>query len=358
MNSLIVDSFAKLLKQIEAEYLNSQVDNEIKEMNMHKHRLQSIKKILAILRKIDFKITSSSDLKNIPGIGKGTLKRIDEILETGSLSELHQKYDKKKQKKIDSIQELENVIGIGSSTARKMVTEYGIRSVKELKKAVKNKEITVSNAVLLGLKYYDVMEDDIPRREVASIEKYLVKQAQKLDPKLEIMICGSYRRGKKTSGDIDVLVYHPDVKTANQITNSDVNTNSYLERLIGNLTEDNFLIDHLTRKNYKRLYMGFCKYKDKPVRRIDMRFIPYASLPTSMLYFTGPYELNTAMRIAAKKRGMILSEYGLYRIVDDDERIPVKIKSEADVFKKLGMKYLTPEQREDLSSGAIKKAKI
>jgi len=358
MNTLIIDQFNQLIKQIEAESLNAQVENDIKEMKMHKYRLQSIKKITGILKKLDFEITEPDDLKEIPGIGEGTIRRIKEILETGKLNELKQKYDKKKQKKIDSIQELENIIGIGRSIAKYLVTKQNIKSIAELKKAIKTKKIEVNDTVLLGLKYYGIVEGNIPRNEIATIEKYLVKEAYKIDPKLEIMVCGSYRRGKKTSGDIDVLVYHPKVKTTKQIVNpSKFGLESYLELLVNQLTDNEFLLDHLTDKHYNVKYMGFGKYKSFPVRRIDMRFIPYNSLPTAMLYFTGPYELNTIMRTAAKKRKMILNEYGLYKIDDDGNRTPIKIKSESDVFKVLGMDYLTPEQRETFSSGKIKKNK-
>ncbi len=44
MNTLIIDQFSKLIKQIEAEFLNSQVENDVKETKMHKFRLQTIKK--------------------------------------------------------------------------------------------------------------------------------------------------------------------------------------------------------------------------------------------------------------------------------------------------------------------------
>lgn len=34
--------------------------------------------------------------------------------------------------------------------------------------------------------------------------------AQAIDPGLVAMACGSYRRGKATCGDVDVLITHPD----------------------------------------------------------------------------------------------------------------------------------------------------
>ncbi|XWV25450.1 putative DNA polymerase family X [Tupanvirus deep ocean] len=51
----------------------------------------------------------------------------------------------------------------------------------------------------------------------------------------------------------------------------------------------------------KMKYMGFCKYKLNPIRRIDIRFMPYNSLPAAMLYFTGPAALNEEMRNKQKK---------------------------------------------------------
>lgn len=36
---------------------------------------------------------------------------------------------------------------------------------------------------------------------------------QAIDPHLVAMACGSYRRGKATCGDVDVLISHPDGKS-------------------------------------------------------------------------------------------------------------------------------------------------
>jgi len=361
MNSAIIEQFNLLVKQIEAETLNAQVENDVKEMNMHKFRLQSVKNALRVIKKLDFEITDASDVKGLPGIGAGTIKRIKEILETGTLSEIKNKYTKSKQAKIDSIQELEKIIGVGSAIAKKLVTKNNIRSVSDLKKAIANNKIIVSEKVLLGLKYYGVVEGNIPRKEISITEKYLRKIAHEIDDKLEIMICGSYRRGKSAAGDIDVMMYHPKVKTTKQIIHPEkFGLEPYLVNFIDKLTDTGFLLDHMTDKNYNMKYMGFSKFKDDPVRRIDIRFMPMNSLATAMLYFTGPYELNTAMRNAAKKRSMLLNEYGLYKIDknnENDVRILIKTDTEADVFKALGMEYMTPEERESFSTGKLKKTK-
>lgn len=359
MNKLIIDQFAQLLKQNKAEYLNARMENDLQEVKMQGFRLKSNKKVLDILKKLNFEITDANDLKNIPGVGKSTMKRIDEILTTGKLDELKNKYDKKKQSKIDSIQELEKVIGIGSANAKTLVTKYKIYTIDELKRAIAQGKYNATNTIKLGLKYYGIVEGNIPRSEIALIEKYLKKIASSIAPDLEIMICGSYRRCKPTSGDIDVLLYNSKVMTAEQLSHpKEYNLDYYLDRYVDELTRDKFLLDNMTDKNYHIKYMGFCKYKNHPVRRIDIRYVPFESLPSAMLYYTGPYELNAIMRSAAKKRGMLLNEYGLYKLLTDDRKgskRKISVKSEADIFKKLGMKYLTPDERESYSTGKIKK---
>lgn len=344
-NKKIIKVFGELVKQIEAELMNAQMEQNAKDVQSHTYRLRSIKKALSVLKKLDFEITDASELKGMSDIGSGTLARISEILETGTLAELKNKYDDEKQRKIEGIQTLESVIGIGAAMAKKLVTEYGITSVAELKKAVRDDRVKVSNTIKLGLKYYGKVQGAIPRAEIKQIDRYLRRQAKEIDTGLKTVICGSYRRGKPTSGDIDVLIYHPDVQSVEDI---DALPHSHLELFVELLTDEGFLLDNMTDKNYKIKYMGFCRFEDNPVRRIDIKYIPYLSLPTAMLYFTGPFELNTIMRSKAKKRSMHLNEYGIYRVIDGEKEL-IEVESEEDVFEILGMEYLTPKQREDFS---------
>lgn len=350
MNKLIIDQFMQLIKQIKAEQLNSQVENNVKEINDNSFRLKAMKKIIGIIKKLDFEIKSADDLIGINGIGKRTRDRIVEIIENGSLSELKTKYNAKKQKKINSIQELSKVIGIGDRVARKLVVENNITSIDDLKKAIKNNKIKVNDQVTLGLKYYGIVQKDIPRNEITLVEKYLIKEAHKIDSKLNIMICGSYRRGRLSSGDIDVMLTHPDVIFLKQIKNPELyDLKPFLELFVDHLENNGFLLDHLTDNKSK--YMGFCKYKNNPVRRIDIRFIPFNSIYAGMLYFTGPLELNEEMRSKAKKRGMLLNEYGLYKIDAEENRTLIPTNSEEAIFQILNMPYLTPIEREAYSGG-------
>jgi DNA polymerase beta len=357
INNNIIDQFELLIKQINAEYLNAEVDGDKNEITKHRFRLQQTKKALSIIKKIDFEIKNAVEMEGIPGIGIGTLKRIQEILDTGILSELKTKYKiKSKQIKIDSIQELTKVIGIGDVYARKLVINHKILSIKDLKSAIKNGNIEVNDKIKLGLKYYGIVKGVIPRDEIQDTEKMFNVIANKIDTKLKIVICGSYRREKNTSNDIDMLIYHPDIKSMKEIFIKHNNgEKSYLELFVELLTSKGYIIDHLTDKNYTMKYMGFLKYNNYDVRRLDIRYISLLSLPTALLYFTGPYELNTYMRQEAKKRNMLLNEYGLYKVDKNDVKKLIKIKSEKNVFEKLGMKYLTPSEREQFNINTMNK---
>lgn len=65
-------------------------------------------------------------------------------------------------------------------------------------------DLTVQQKI--GLQYYDEFQKRIPRLEVEQVETLIKAEIQKIDSNLSITICGSYRRGKKDCGDIDVLV--------------------------------------------------------------------------------------------------------------------------------------------------------
>src|SRR5271170_3461485 len=90
-NQTIVDQFEKLIKQIQYE-MDFEPSNKIK----HSHRLKHIKAALKIFRAYPDKITSDDQFSNVPGIGKGILRRLNEILKTGKLAEINVTIDYEK----------------------------------------------------------------------------------------------------------------------------------------------------------------------------------------------------------------------------------------------------------------------
>lgn len=350
LNEKIINEFKKLIEFTKNEIDIKKKNKEIKEANIISFKLRSYNNVIIILKTYPEKITLKNykDLINIQGIGKGSIDRVKEILETGKLSEIGDYKDIKNEKKI-AIEELEQIVGIGRSNAIDLY-DKGITNIKLLKIAIKNKEIEVNDKIKLGLKYHGVYKVDIPRKEIDNYYKLINHLILKINKTLELddknkyifQICGSYRREKQVSGDIDILLSKKGTKLGK------TKDSKHLERIIKKLKQQMkhndgkpLLLDDMTDKNIKTKYMGFSKLKDNPVRRIDIRFIPYSSYYYALLYFTGSGDLNKKMRQIAKKKGFKLSEYGLS---DKDGNI-LKAKSEKDIFKYLDMEYLEPKYR-------------
>lgn len=337
-NEPIVTEFQKLIDQIKI-----QIDNapSSKDYMTNSFRLKQITNALSIIKAHSKEIKAGSDLKDIKGIGKGTISRIDEILQTGKLSEI--KVSKTEEKYSKYIDELQKIHGIGHITAYNLVIKQGIKTIEELKKAYNDGTIELNDVILTGLKYHDIYQEKIPRAEVTEINKFLDKIAKKVDKQLQVTICGSYRRLKPTSNDVDVLLTHPTIKTKLQITTQDLD-NNYLRLFVEALKDNKFILDDLTDKDYEVKYMGYCQYKKNPVRRIDIRYIPYDSFAAAQLYFTGNQSFNIKIRALAESMNMILNEYGIYKLIGDKKK-RIKTTTEKDIFDILGLEYLPPEKR-------------
>jgi DNA polymerase/3'-5' exonuclease PolX len=344
-NQKILDLFEKLIRRRQIEMIHAEAIDDSVEINKLKYSLLSLKNIYKKIKELPFEIKSSNDIKNIYGIAKKTYNRIDEILKTDKLKELEEPLHKHS-KIVQGIEELINVYGIGMKHARKLVIKHKIMSVNELKKAFKEKKIDLDHKIQLGLKYYGKYDTNIPRQETMNISNFIKKIAKRIDPDFEIIICGSYRRGRPVSSDIDVLMLDPKIIKRSDAIKGNSNNLNNLSLLIEKLVENKFLLDHLTYKDVYTTYQGFCQFNDNPVRRIDIRFLPYESYYTALLYFTGPSDLNTYMRREARRMGYKLSEYGLYKLTKDGNEQRITINSEDEVFEKIGMKPLAPEERD------------
>lgn len=347
MNTSIIDEFKKLVNYFKAEI---DIIEDKKKKNAYNFKVKQLSRVVSILKNISYEITLSNfeELIDVPGIGKGSIKRIKELLTDGKLSELGDFVDDKLEK-TNILNELEEIVGVGRANALEFYKK-GIKSVKMLKEKIQSGEIEVNDKIKLGLKYHNVYKKNIPRKEITNVYNLLEKVIDKINTKNDFSnkdkyifeICGSYRREKDFSNDIDILISKKGTKTGTD--------NNYLEKIVKKLKSDlsknnkrPLLIDDMTDGDVKTKYMGFAKYKDNPIRRIDIRFVPYDSFFFALLYFTGSKDFNLKMRNIAKDKGYKLSEYGIYD--ENDEKIKMKIRSEKSIFKFLDMDYVEPKNR-------------
>ena len=338
-NHNIILQFSKLVEQLKYDIDNNKMISK-KDQISNRYRLKHIMNALSVLKGYTKQIKSGKDLEHIDGIGKGIINRIDEIIKTGNLKEVTLRTKEKKYLK--NVEELQQIIGIGSKTAYDLVMNHNIKSIPQLQKAHKSKKIDLPENILIGLKYYNIYKTNIPRKDIDGIKVYLLKTIGTINQNISVTICGSYRRGKSVSSDIDVLISHKNVKTK-----SDIETmTNYLRKVVTVLKKDNFLVDDITFDKYQYKYMGFCKYTNF-IRRIDIRYVPHNSYSAAILYFTGPGEFNSKMRNVAKLLGYKLNEYGLYKLnKKTNSLVQVIAKTEKSIFDKLDLEYLEPCDRQ------------
>jgi len=293
--------------------------NEYEKDPSKKWNLKAVKSAIVEIAKYDKPILSGEQLRNdITGIGEKISKRIDEIIETGTLKELNN----------NSVIELNNpfldITGVGEVRANKWFNELGLKSIDDLKKAIENKMIKSTHHIDLGLKYYSDFKEMIPRSEIDSVKKIIKSVLKKINKNYLFEICGSYRRGALESGDIDVLI------TINSINNHD----NHLKEIVNELKRNGLIKDELTL-NGNTKFMGVCLI-NKIYRRIDIRFVNYNNYYPALIYFTGNKNFNINIRRKALEKGLKINEYGINGY---------NINSENDLFNIIGMEYVEPTNR-------------
>ena len=269
-------------------------------------------------------ITEVNQLKDIKGIGNTILNKLQEYVDTGKLQVLEKAKD-------NPVYLLTGVYGIGPKKANELVKKHNVKTIAELRD---RQDELLNDVQKKGLKYYEDVLKRIPRKEIDVYEKELKKIFDKVKNKNSTFkIMGSYRRGEKDSGDIDICISDQ---------NDDINVfNNFIDALI----EKKILIEVLSRGNTKSL--GISKLTRKPSRRIDFMFTKHKELSFALLYFTGSKEFNTVMRKRALDMGYTMNEHGFHKLSNGNktEKLDKYFPTEQSVFEFLGMEYKTPIER-------------
>ncbi|XP_011692401.1 PREDICTED: DNA polymerase beta-like isoform X1 [Wasmannia auropunctata] len=300
------------------------------------YKYNAYRKAAGTLGALPERVKSGDEAKKLPGVGVKIAKKIDEFLQTGKLQKLE---NIKKDETNVAISLLAQVSGIGPAKAKELV-EAGIKTLEDLRKH----QDKLTHHQKLGLKYFDDFEKKIPRAEITQIEKILKNAIKELNSGYLVTICGSYRRGREESGDIDVLVTHPDYTSK---ARDEKKKAISLKGIVECLEKKQLITDTISLGSSK--FMGVCRLsedKSKPYRRLDIRLTFHDQYYCAILYFTGSDLFNKNMRAHALEKKYTLNEYALKRLTP--EGCPGEaenVTSEKDVFKFLGLPYKDPKDR-------------
>lgn len=287
-------------------------------------------KAVSSVKKSDIKIIrTGNELLSLDYVGKGITSKIDEYLNTGKI-ELLEEF--RRNPIILAQVELTNVFGIGPKKARELI-KMKIYSVEDLKKNEKKAKLSKSQKI--GLKYHEDLKKRIPRSESEKVKKIIKEKVKEIYKNKSIVeLAGSYKQGKETSGDIDIIV---------SLKNNE-KTEKVLKNVVNKLFESGILIQSLSSKlpgDSSVSYMGIIKLKGHPNRHLDLHVVRKEDLPFHNLYFSSGEKFSRKIRKIAKEKGYKLNEKGLYK---NNERVK-NIKTEKNIFKKLNMDWVSPEER-------------
>ena len=148
--------------------------------------------------------------KMLTGVGKKIGAKIDELLTTGSLARLERE---RGDMGTNALRQLQRVSGIGVKKAEALQAQ-GITDLMALTARVEADPSVLNDEQTIGLRHLSDFESRIPRAEMALLEEIVRRAAAAHQPPLQMTVCGSYRRGKPDSGDIDCLLCHPSFSSA------------------------------------------------------------------------------------------------------------------------------------------------
>jgi len=260
----------------------------------------------------------------IPGIGERLAKKIVEFLETGKVEE----YERVKKLIPSGVEEMMHISSLGPKKAMRLYQERHIRSVAQLERAARTNKIRTLKGfgpkseqdILRGLSLLKIRKERMLLGDALPIARELVAKLEKIRGVKAAEAAGSIRRMKETVGDIDILVISSDApKVMNFFTTMpDVAT----------------ILAKGPTKSMVMLKQGI---------QADVRVLKLKSFGAALQYFTGNKDHNVALRTAAIKKGLKLSEYGLFKRSGSY----IAGRTEQEVYKALGLPYIEPELREN-----------
>ena len=307
------------------------------------------RKAIATLRRQPVKVTTEDEAFKLPHIGKRLAQKIEEIAITDKLKRLEYAEAEPKSK---SLKLFLGIYGVGTKQAQQWIAQ-GFRTLDDVRAKAK---LTPSQAI--GVKYHEDLNTKMPRQEVEALAAVVRATAADIDPTVELIVGGSYRRGSSCSNDMDMIVTKVGTETVDELR-------SFLDALIRQLEVDRFMVARLVGRKSSEggsIFHGCCVLPHMPGgavstehrptwRRIDLLLVPETEMGGALIYFTGDDIFNRSIRLLASKKGMRLNQRGLFRLqgtaasTKPGELELIQGRDERRIFDILGVRWREPEDR-------------
>ncbi len=276
-----------------------------------------------LARSVADMLAEEEDLSKLPGIGKDLASKIAEIVDTGHLTALEEV-----EKEVPAgLVDLTRLPGLGPKRVKILHEELGIRGLTGLERAVRKQRIRelagfgekTEQRIFEALSRHAQEERRYKLADVEEIASSYVGYLRAIPGAKEVIVAGSYRRRKETVGDLDILVT---CKKGSPVMKGFVEYD-----------EVDAIISRGTTRGTVLLRSGL---------QVDLRVVAQVSYGAALYYFTGSKAHNITVRMIAVKKKLKINEYGVFK-----GKRRVAGRTEKEVFKAVGLRYIEPELREN-----------
>ena len=268
-------------------------------------------------------VGSGKELPKLPGIGADLAGKIGEIAATGTCRLLQ-----RLRKELPAgVTELLRVPGLGPKRVKTLYRDLAVKTLPQLLKAAEGGRISELRGFGAAR---EAQIADAVKRQLSKARRFkLAVAAQYAQPLADYLcaargvdrveIAGSYRRRRDTVGDLDLLAT---AKSGVAVMDRFVAYPEVAETLAKGETRASVL-----------LRSGI---------QVDLRVVGPDCFGAALHYFTGSKAHNVAVRRMAQRKGLKISEYGVFR---GSRRIAGD--TEESVYAAVGLPWIAPELRED-----------
>jgi len=325
------------VENLEVARIFDEIADILELKNENPFRIRSYRRAARVIRDLPDDVKSlaeTGELRGVPGIGASLAEKIEEIVDTGTCKF----YEDLKKDPVYSLTDLLSIPGIGPKLAVRLNKELGIKNVDDLEKAAREGKLhnlegireKLEEKILKGIEQYRRHVGRFKLADALTYAESIVKILSSLKGVTKIDIAGSLRRMKETIGDIDILVIAKPAQAA---------------KVMDTFTSMDTVADVLAKGDTKSSVLL------KSGIQVDLRILESKSYGAALHYFTGSKDHNVAIRDRAKRKGLKVSEYGVF---DSKTNDPLGGAHEEDIFRLVDLPFIPPELREN--SGEIEAA--
>jgi DNA polymerase (family 10) len=267
--------------------------------------------------------------KELQGIGKTIEEKIVQVVEDGEIHAL----TKKKAEVPAEVATFMRLPGLGPKTARRLWQELGITTVSALQAAAEAQQLRglagigakSEEKILASLR---LLGSEVPTRERGQLLGTTLPKLRAIAAELsahpaalQVSIAGSARRYRETVRDLDLIATATDA-----------------DALLGAFCTARWVVEVAAKGGTKATVVA------QDGLRFDLRVVPPEAYGNLLQHFTGSKDHNVALREAAVRRGLSVSEYG---VADVESGEVHSFATEEEVYRFLGYDWIPPELREN-----------